>query len=108
MGWLVSQIVAPSGGMKTTTVVAFEPMTSFPVESVVSQFTGFQTTLIACVHQADGLPLDRIKVQSPFDTRIKVNLYSALTLVPRHQHRHLHQAERAAQVCAPRAHAVPV
>jgi hypothetical protein len=96
MGWLVWHIVAPSGGVKTTTVVAFEPTSTSPVDSVVNGFMGLQTALIACVREANGLPLDRIKVQSPFDARIKVNLYSALALVPRHQHRHLRQAERAA------------
>jgi hypothetical protein len=103
MGWLVWQIVAPSGGMKTRTVAAFEPATAHPVDMVVSQFASLQRDLIACVRDADGLPLDRIKVQSPLDGRVKVNLYSALTLVPRHQHRHLHQAEAAARLSAPRA-----
>jgi hypothetical protein len=107
-GWLVWQIVAPSGGVKTTTIAALEPREASPIDSVVSQFGDFQTALVACVRGADGLPLDRVKVQSPFDTRITVNLYSALTLVPRHQHRHLHQAVRAAQVSVPHAQAVTV
>jgi hypothetical protein len=42
----------------------------------------------------DGLPVDRIKITSPFDARLKYNLYAALTILPRHQHRHLWQAER--------------
>ena len=46
--------------------------------------------------QADGLPLDRILVESPFDARVRYNLYSALVMLPRHQHRHLDQAEAAA------------
>jgi hypothetical protein len=109
LGWLVWQIVGPSGRVKTTTVAAFEPIAAHPVDSVVSQFAGFQTALIACVREADGLPLERVKVPSPIDGRIKVNLYSALTLVPRHQHRHLRQAElAAAQLHAMRVPAVAV
>ena len=82
--------------------------TASPVDRVVSDFTRLQSAFVACVHAADGLPLDRVTVQSPFDTRIAVNLYSALALVPRHQHRHLHQAEQAAACYAPRASAVTV
>ena len=57
--------------------------------------------MIAGVRQADGLPIDDVKIVSPFDDRVKYNLYAALTLVPRHQHRHLLQAERAGQVSLP-------
>jgi len=44
--------------------------------------------------EADGLPVDRIRIASPFDARLKYSLYAALTILPRHQHRHLWQAER--------------
>jgi len=103
MGWLVSQIIAPSGGVKTATIAAFEPSAVQPIDAVVGEFARFQAEIITCVHDADGLPLERVRVRSPFDGRVSVNLYAALTLVPRHQHRHLHQAEQAAQAHAPAA-----
>jgi hypothetical protein len=34
-------------------------------------------------------------VGSPFSDKLKYSVYSALTILPRHQHRHLLQAERA-------------
>ena len=52
---------------------------------------------------AQDLPIDRVKMASPFDGRVKYNLYAAMTIVPRHQHRHLLQAERAARI----VHTVP-
>ena len=33
-------------------------------------------------------------IVSPFDGRLRYNLYSCLTILPAHQHRHLWQAER--------------
>ena len=79
-------------------------------EALVADFERLQSDVIACVSAAEGLPIDRIKLASPFDARVKYNLYSALTLVPRHQHRHLMQAERAAGVTAimPEASALAV
>ena len=42
----------------------------------------------------DGRPIDRVKVTSPFNPRLRYNLYACLTILPRHQERHLWQAER--------------
>ena len=42
---------------------------------------------------ADGLPLGKVKVASPFDPRARYNLYSCFVILPRHQVRHLEQAE---------------
>jgi hypothetical protein len=52
--------------------------------------------MIACVREADRLPIDRVTLRSPFDARVTCNLYAALTLIPRHQQRHVLQAEHAA------------
>lgn len=100
IGWLIWRIVSPSGGVKTNTVAAYAPVTSHRIDDVVSRFVSLQAALVECVREAEGLPLERIKVPSLIDDRLTVNLYSALTLVPRHQHRHLHQAEQAARLCA--------
>ncbi len=70
---------------------------------VVAEFSQLQSEIIACVRAADGLPIDRVTVRSPFDGRVKCNLYAALTLIPRHQQRHALQAERAATVSVPDA-----
>ena len=38
--------------------------------------------------------LGRLWIISPFDARIRYNAYACLTILPRHQHRHLWQAEQ--------------
>ncbi len=100
VGWLVWQVMRPSGGLKTAALPAFVPSAGRPVEDLVAEFERLQEELVSCVREAEGLPIERVTVVSPFDPRVKVNLYAALTLVPRHQHRHVLQAERAAAACA--------
>lgn len=54
-----------------------------------------QNEQIKCVQDADGMPLGKVKIASPFNAKLHYNVYSALSILPRHQHRHLQQAERA-------------
>lgn len=106
VGWLIWKLVSPSSRIKTTTVSAFVPDRDGTPECLMRDFERLQEDVISCAREAAGLPIDRVKVVSPFDPRLKYNVYAALTLVPRHQHRHLLQAERAGRVCAPFASAL--
>jgi hypothetical protein len=103
LGWLAWKIVAPDGGLKTKAIAAVVPNPAPPVETLVNDFIRLQQDVISCVREADGLPLESVKVRSPFHGRMVYNVYAALTLVLRHQHRHLRQAEQAAQTHAPAA-----
>ncbi len=99
IGWLIWKLMPPSGGLKTRTGQAFVPSDAVtPPDALITEFEQLQSDVIACVRAADGLPIDRVKVVSPFDARVRYNLFAALTMVPRHQHRHLLQAERAGRV----------
>jgi hypothetical protein len=108
LGWLAGKIIEPRGRLKIPTTEAFVPVTVRPVDDLVSDFTRLQVEIIACVRSAEGVSLDRVTVRSPFHGRLTYNAYAALTLVSRHQHRHLHQAERAAHACAPLAAPVAI
>jgi hypothetical protein len=100
MGWLVWAIMGPGGGIKAATIAAFIPSGTRSVEALVAEFARLQEDIFGCVRAADGLPIDRVRITSPFDARVKYNLYAVLTLVPRHQHRHLLQAERATRAAS--------
>ena len=101
MGWLLGTLVSPGSPLKLTAPRAFTPCGGDTVDGLVARFDQLQAELIALVREADGLPIDRVDVVSPFDARVTVNLYAALRLVPRHQHRHLLQAVRAAEAPVP-------
>lgn len=82
------------GRVKTTG--SFMPRGGQTREELLSDFVRLQSDLIGLVRTADGLPIDRVKIQSPFG-KLRYNAYSALQIVAQHQHRHLQQAEEAAR-----------
>ena len=44
--------------------------------------------------QDDGRPIELVKIHYPIEPRQRNNLYACLTILPRHQERHIRQAER--------------
>ena len=80
------------GRVKTTG--EFSPRGGQTRQQLLSDFVRLQSDLISIVRTADGLPIDQVKVQSPFG-RMRYNAYSALEIVAHHEHRHLRQAEEA-------------
>jgi hypothetical protein len=63
----------------------------------VSEFERLQREQLVLAREADSLAIDRVKIASPFNPRFRYNLFSALSILPRHQHRHLWQAEQNLQ-----------
>jgi DinB superfamily len=95
VGWLLWKTAGPPVRLRVKTTALFIPQgTGAPLE-LINEFDRLAKEQIACVREADGLPLGRIKVTSPFNARLKYNLFACLTILPRHQHRHLWQAEQA-------------
>jgi hypothetical protein len=97
-GWLVWRVVSSPGRFKTKTTAAFVPTADRPVGELLDEFDEHQAAQIALTGAADGLPIDRVKIVSPFNARLRYSVFSALSILPRHQHRHLWQAERASSV----------
>lgn len=79
---------------KIKTTAEFQPMNIEPVERALPDFLGLQEQLKLRVERANGLPLDRIKVASPFNSRIRYNLLSCFHLLLAHERRHLWQAQQ--------------
>lgn len=97
LGWMLWRIMGPPVRMRVKTAATFIPEGARGVPELVQEFERLQQEQVLRVEQADGLPLHRVRVASPFDARVKYNLYSCLSILPRHQHRHLWQAEQAAR-----------
>jgi hypothetical protein len=81
---------------KVKTTGPFTPRGGQSREQLLSDFVRLQSELISLIRSADGLPIDQVKIQSPFG-RMRYNAYSALEIVTQHEHRHLQQAEEAAK-----------
>lgn len=96
-GWMIFRAVRPEAKMKVKTSAAFVPTATMAPAELVAEFDRLQDEQMELVRQADGLPLGKLKIKSPFGPGVKYNVYSAFTILPAHQHRHLQQAERAWQ-----------
>lgn len=98
-GFLLSAMVGPLrkigrtrvGAVKTT--VEFEPKDIFPKNASIADFSKLQSALIHLIRGSEHRALSDIRIVSPFGGKLRYNLFSAFTILPRHQHRHLQQAE---------------
>lgn len=99
-GWLMYFVAGPLPGLgrltfgRIRTPPSFVPTGELPRSAVLAEFDQLQREQIAIVRQADGVPIDRVQIVSPFDPRLHYNLYSTLSILPRHEIRHIIQAER--------------
>jgi hypothetical protein len=93
-GWLLWKSMGPPVKHKFTTTAPFVPRGDRPPAELIAEFERLQAAQMALAREAEGLPVNRAKVVSPFNTRLRYNLFSALSIIPRHQHRHLWQAEQ--------------
>jgi hypothetical protein len=94
IGWLLWRTTGPPVRHRIRTTAPFVPAGTEPRAGAVETFDQLQAEQIRCVEQADGVPLGAIRITSPFNARVRYNLYSCLTILPRHQHRHIWQAEQ--------------
>ena len=78
---------------KSATAAAFVPSGVLPRGRLLDDFDALQAQMIDFAAAADGLPLGKVKIASPFDPRARYNVYSCFVILPRHQVRHLEQAE---------------
>lgn len=94
LGWLLWRTMGPPVRVKVKAPAAFAPLDSASPASLRADFGLLQTELQRCVSEGDGLPLQSVKLASPFSERAHYNIFAALSIVARHQHRHLWQAEQ--------------
>lgn len=95
-GWMIWRASGPKRGLgKLRTTAPFVPRGELTRERVTEEFARLQKEQIELVKSADGLPLGKVKIASPFNPKLHYNAYSALSILPRHEHRHIQQAEHA-------------
>ena len=97
LGWLLWKGLGPGKGFKTKAIPAWVPSGDHPPDLLVAEFERWQMQQIALVREAEGLPIDAVKITSPVNPRVRYNVFAALSIMARHQHRHLWQAEQAAR-----------
>ena len=103
VGWAIGLVTGPLmriGSLRVgrvQTTAPFRPSEAPPLRSTVAEFDRLQENLREIARRGDHLAIDSVKVVSPFDARVSYSVYSALVIIPRHQMRHLEQAEDTAR-----------
>jgi hypothetical protein len=97
LGWMLWKGLGQVGRFKTKTIPAWVPSSDRSPDELVAEFERWQFDQVALVRESDGLPIQAIKITSPVDARARYNVFSALSILSRHQHRHLWQAEQASR-----------
>lgn len=97
LGRVLRWFLEPPVRSRVKTKPAFVPKSIRAKAETLAEFTRLQKQLVALLQSSSGLPLGKLKVVSPFDSRVKYNVYSAFMILTAHQRRHLWQAEQAVQ-----------
>jgi hypothetical protein len=93
-GRLLVWLMEPPSRMKMPTTSPFQP-TVVPAEAVLPDFLACQEQLLSSLSSARGRRIDQVKIASPFNRRMRYNVYSSFCIGAAHQRRHLGQAELA-------------
>jgi hypothetical protein len=94
IGSLLKWSQEPPSRFKIKTTKPFQPINIGTVSEVLSKFLELQNEFIALVEKSGGIALDKIKIQSVFNERMKYNLFSCFQILAAHERRHLWQAEQ--------------
>ena len=96
-GRLLSWILEPPARIRSKTPTSFEPVDGVTADSALSGFLERQQRIIAALHRCRGRAIDRVRMASPVDRRIRYSIWSSFVIVAAHQRRHLWQGEQAVQ-----------
>ena len=95
LGRILRWFLEPPIRSKVKTAAPFVPRAVRAKAAAISEFTSLQNTLKQLLAEARELDARKMRIVSPFDKRVKYNVYSAFRIVAAHQRRHLWQAEQA-------------
>ena len=99
VGAMLASMVGPIPGwarfLRMKTPPPFVPTGDQPRGVIVDEYERWRAEQHALLKAADQLPIDRVRIESPFRAGTFYDGYSALKILIRHEHRHLGQAERA-------------
>jgi hypothetical protein len=95
IGRVLRWFLEPPIRQRLKTSARFVPRSVRAKAEAFGEFAALQSKLAELLTSARSIDLNRVKIKSPFDKRIRLNLYSAFRILIAHQRRHLWQAEQA-------------
>jgi hypothetical protein len=94
LGKLIAKGVDPSNLKKAKTFKVFFPASSNIHKNIIDEYVKSSERLIELMGKMQHLDLKKIKLSSPVNILIRLNLGDPLIIIPKHDERHLNQAER--------------
>jgi hypothetical protein len=94
MGKLIAKGVDPANIRKAKTFKVFFPDASEIHKDIIDDYVISSKKFIELAGRMRNLDLRRIKLSSPVNKLIRLNLGDPLIIIPKHDERHLNQAER--------------
>lgn len=95
LGRVLRWFLEPPIRQRVKTGAPFVPKSVRAKAEAFGEFATLQARINEILQSARGIDLTKIRIVSPFDKRVKYNLYSAFRILVAHQRRHLWQAEQA-------------
>src|SRR5439155_4865371 len=99
-GKALSWFLEPPPKIRFKAPPEFQPIECGPADRVLSAFLSSQDRLLATIAESHGLPLDLLKITSPFSPRLHYSVCSSFCVTAVHHRRHPWQAERVANYIA--------
>jgi DinB superfamily len=93
-GRLLKWILEPPYRSRVKTLASLEPKI-VDIKRVLPDFLASQQQLFTAMEPWNGRALDKVLITSPFNKRLRYNIYSLFNVVAAHQRHHLWQAGRA-------------
>lgn len=100
VGAILAAMVGPVpriGGLRigrVKTPAAFIPQGALPRDAIMREFAEWRAAERSLLREAAELPVDRVRIESPFAPGMFYDGYSSLRILVRHAHRHVDQAAR--------------
>jgi len=93
-GWLLNWSLKP-GRFKYPTPARFEPVDCGSADQALANFLASQRMVLDFIDEGAGMPLDRMTIVSPANSKIRYSVWSSFIILATHARRHLRQAEIA-------------
>jgi hypothetical protein len=94
VGKLIVKGVTPANERKSKTFKVFFPDASEISKSIINDYAASSQKFIELAYKLRHLDLTKLKLSSPVNKVLRMNLGDPLILIPKHDERHLNQAER--------------
>lgn len=95
LGRVLRWFLEPPMRSRVKTSTPFVPRSVRAKSEALAEFSSFQMKLRMMLGEVRELDTRKMRIVSPFDKRVRYNVYSAFLIITAHQRRHLWQAEQA-------------